>query len=102
MKSSDNARVKIKASGKDYYVEVSDLMFDGSVGSVRLGDILDLVYDDNERLSAQVDKLQRYIEVEAQAQKLIANAHDALALKLTQANERIDELENKINSLEGK
>ena len=102
MKSSDNARVKIKASGKDYYVEVSDLMFDGSVGSVRLGDILDLVYDDNERLSAQVDKLQRYIEVEAQAQKLIANAHDALTLKLTQANERIDELENKINSLEGK
>lgn len=102
MQLLSNEKILITVNGKQYSIKPDELSFKINGETTTLGTLLEISYANNKSIDALNKKLARYIEVEANAQKLIAGAHDSLALKLTEANDKISALEEDVASLKAK
>jgi hypothetical protein len=102
MQSKDNIKVVAQIKNERVAIPPQNIAFESDGNEVTLGDMLDQVIDLSEEVDQLNSKLEAYIKVEAQAQKLLASAHDELAVQLTKANARIAALEEYISALKAK
>ena len=89
MEAKDNLKLLVKVGSERFNIPPEKITFVEDGQEITLGDLLAKVVDLDAEVAELNRKLEAYIKVEAEAQKLIANAHDALSLKVTKLEEEI-------------
>jgi hypothetical protein len=98
----DDELISVELGRQKFAVKPNDLVIEVQGKKKKLGDILESEAKHEATLGSLVSKFESYIKLETETQKLIANAHDALAIQMVQANDKISSLEEEVKALKAK